>query len=110
MQARRLASCLALALIGSGCEHRSGSIASDPESTVGSADGPSTVDLIDATVDLGVDFVHLNGMEGHYWPVEILGSGVALVDYDLDGDLDIYFRQGGPIGPSPPLANPLLAT
>jgi hypothetical protein len=53
----------------------------------------------DRTKEAGIDFVHFNGMSGeHYYP-EILGSGVALFDYDNDGDLDIFLVQGCMLGP-----------
>jgi enediyne biosynthesis protein E4 len=48
----------------------------------------------------GIDFVHFNGMSGaHYYP-EVMGSGVALFDYDNDGDLDIFLVQGATLGPN----------
>ena len=47
----------------------------------------------------GIDFVHFNGMSGaHYYP-EVMGSGVALFDFDNDGDLDIFLVQGAMLGP-----------
>jgi len=46
-------------------------------------------------VDLGVDFRHQSGASGHLYMPETYGSGVALIDYDGDGDLDIYLVQGG---------------
>jgi enediyne biosynthesis protein E4 len=50
--------------------------------------------------EAGIDFVHFNGMSGaHYYP-EVMGSGVALFDYDNDGDLDIFLVQGATLGPS----------
>ena len=42
----------------------------------------------------GLVFQHFIGASGQYYLPEIMGSGVALLDYDLDGDLDVYLLQG----------------
>ena len=42
----------------------------------------------------GLDFVHVNGMTGQYYLAEIMAPGVALFDFDNDGDLDVYAVQG----------------
>ena len=47
----------------------------------------------------GLDFVHFSGASGEMYFPEIMGSGVALLDYDNDGDLDAYFAQGQMLAP-----------
>ncbi len=58
-------------------------------------DGPPGPYFDDAAAALGVDFVHDAGVAGTYHFPEINGSGVAAFDYDGDGDVDLYFCQGG---------------
>ncbi len=59
--------------------------------------------FVDRAADLGVDFVHFNGMTGDYLYPEMMGSGGALLDYDDDGDLDLFLVQGARLGPGDPL-------
>jgi hypothetical protein len=59
----------------------------------------------DATREAGLDFRHEAGPVGRYFMPQIMGSGVALLDFDNDGRLDIYLINNG--GPNSPARNRL---
>lgn len=80
---------LAIALAASGCSRDHVSAAPDSSS-------PEW--FTDRAAAAGLDFVHDNGMSGHRYIAEIIAPGVALFDYDNDGDLDVFFPQGRPLG------------
>lgn len=42
---------------------------------------------------VGLNFQHFIGSTGEFFLPEIMGAGGALVDYDRDGDLDVYLLQ-----------------
>ena len=54
--------------------------------------------FVDRAEAAGLDFTYFNGMSGQFYFPEMLGGGVGLLDYDNDGDLDIYFAQGQMLG------------
>jgi hypothetical protein len=58
----------------------------------------------------GITFRHQNGASDVKYYIETMGSGCALIDYDNDGWLDIYFVNGAPtpaFRPTKPLRNAL---
>ncbi len=68
-----------------------------------SAQAPSPSSWFSATP---LPFTHSNGAKGDFYMPEIMGSGAALLDYDNDGDLDIFLLQGHPAaGPNQLLRN-----
>ena len=51
--------------------------------------------FVESAAATGLDFTHVNGATGQYYMPEMMGAGVALFDYDNDGDLDVFLVQGG---------------
>ena len=51
----------------------------------------------DMTKASGLNFVHTPFLTGEYYMPEIMGAGAGLLDYDRDGDLDVYLLQGAPL-------------
>lgn len=55
------------------------------------------INLTDVTKETGITFVHTDGRSGRRYIMETVTAGVALFDYDGDGDIDIYFLNGAPL-------------
>ncbi|MEO8521450.1 MAG: CRTAC1 family protein [Acidobacteriota bacterium] len=58
--------------------------------------------FVEAAAGTGLTFTHVSGASGNYYLAEEMGAGVALFDYDNDGDLDVFLVQGGSLDPPTP--------
>ena len=87
----------ALALVAACRGDRPGAGPAQP-ATSGSAAGAAGDWFIDRAEETGLRFTYFNGMSGEFYFPEMLPAGVAMLDYDNDGDLDVYLVQGQTLG------------
>ncbi len=67
---------------------------------------PAAAPFEDVTEAVGLDFRHESGAAGDLTLIEVNGSGGGMLDYDNDGDLDLYLLQGHKLPRTDPAADP----
>lgn len=71
---------------------------SKPADRDDSAPGPDGMPVFrEITASAGIRFRHDSGRTPQHYTPETMGSGVAVIDYDGDGLMDLYFVDSGPI-------------
>ena len=73
-----------------------------------SMDSGAAAWFVERAAAVGLDFVHFNGASGRFYYPEILPPGVGLLDYDNDGDLDVFLVQGHMLDPDQSLSDALI--
>jgi len=61
---------------------------------IAGSDSTIKIPYKDISKESGLDFFHFNGMTGKLYFPEMTGQGGGFIDFDNDGDLDIYLLQG----------------
>lgn len=87
--AQREASAPVVAIAANVAATATSAPASAPAATTSAAASP--LRFTDVTREAGITFKHHNGAFGARFMPESMGSGVACIDYDGDGDQDLFF-------------------
>ena len=79
--------------------------AQDPQKAAPPGEAAS-IRFVDDTAASGLVFEHFNGARGQFYFPEIAGAGGGLLDYDGDGDLDVYLANGSSLPKPDPARDP----
>lgn len=99
----------ALAILSIGCREQSdetrpkGPLSPaerDDKTSVVVAPRSSEISFVDQTESAGIGFRHFDPATPSHLIHETMGSGVAWIDYDVDGWPDLLCVQGGPVPPA----------
>ena len=87
--------CVSLLAIGlwGGCSQDSAS----PEAAAPSVESP-VISFRDATVQSGLELTTVSGAQPSTQILEVKGGGLALIDFDSDGDRDLLVPNGATLG------------
>ena len=61
------------------------------------SDAQGRAQFVDVAAESGIHFVHDRGAQGMRYLPETYGSGVAFIDANTDGLIDLYWVNGGRI-------------
>src|SRR5262249_40873504 len=87
----------------------SSTLAPEAASALPEAAPASSATLIrfeDVAQRAGIHFEHFNGLTEIYYVPQIMGGGVAWLDYDQDGYLDLLLIQGSKFPPDESFSGP----
>ncbi|MFO0951932.1 MAG: VCBS repeat-containing protein [Isosphaeraceae bacterium] len=70
-------------------------------STSEAANAPVRIAFREGAAAAGLTTPHFDAADGRFRLVESMGGGVAMIDFDDDGWLDLFIAQGSPIPRSP---------